>query len=170
MACRQAFCGHYQVTEARSFLMTSGQFNYNSLHFRYENTSTDILLTQKPLILCVAYRPQYNHTFWQRLDQSVEQALDVSSKITIVGDINENLLSRSQLNSADLMERKNLYNVIKEPTRVTRTTTTLLDPVIVSDDVSVRDSGVAELDKKVSDHRGTYISLGINATTKNVFY
>ncbi len=54
---------------------------------------------------------------------------------------------------------KNLRNVISEPTRVTNTTSTLLDTVIVNEDVDVVDSGVVEFDSKINDHRGTYVNI-----------
>ena len=129
-----------------------------------------LFLPQKSVILCVVYRPEYNNIpFWQRFDQSVEMALDVSSKVIIIGDVNENLLSSKKLSISNLMERKNLKNVIKEPTRVTESTATLIDPVIVSDDVIVRESGVVDFDKNLSDHRGTNVSIDIHASMKMCF-
>ena len=63
-----------------------------------------VCLPQESLILCLVYRPEYNNfLFWQRFDQSVETALDMSSKVMIIGDINENLLSSNKLNICDLI-------------------------------------------------------------------
>ena len=51
----------------------------------------------------------------------------------------------------------NLKNVIMEPTRVTDTTATLIDPILVSESSGVFDSGVIEIPNHISDHRATFL-------------
>ena len=52
----------------------------------------------------------------------------------------------------------NLSNVIKEPTRISVNSSTLIDPIIVSDACQVFDSGTITVDNSISDHKATYIS------------
>ncbi len=83
-----------------------------------ESIWIQLFLPKTSIMLCTIYRPEYNSQhFWTRLDNSIETALDFSCKIIIVGDLNENMLSRKSLNITEILNRKNLQNIISEPTR-----------------------------------------------------
>lgn len=60
--------------------------------------------------------------------------------------------------------------MINEPTRVSDTVSSLIDPVIVSDSCDVLDSGVLAVDNSISDHRATYLSLKIDLNLCNNYY
>ena len=48
--------------------------------------------------------------------------------------------------------------MINEPTRVSDTVSSLIDPVIVSDSFDVLDSGILAVDNSISDHRAIFYS------------
>ena len=59
----------------------------------------------------------------------------------------------------------NLSNVIKEPTRISVNSRTLIDPIIASHLCQVFDSGAVTEDNSISDHKATYVSI----KTKTLF-
>ena len=123
----------------------------------------EIFLPHKSILLCTAYRPESNTVgFWSRLEDAIDNALDISPKIVLLGDFNEDLLSVKQNVLKDLLKRKYLQNVITEPTRVTNKSCTLLDPIIVSNDVDVFESCPFEFFPNISDDKGTFININLN--------
>ena len=63
----------------------------------------------------------------------------------------------------------NLKNIITETTRVTDTTTTLIDPILVSQSSDVFDSGVIEIPNPISDHRATFLYVPFSYIRLNVY-
>ena len=63
----------------------------------------------------------------------------------------------------------NLKNVITEPTRVTDTTATLIDPILDSQSSNVFDSGVIEIPNHISDHRATFLHVPFSYIRPNVY-
>ena len=98
-----------------------------------------------------------------------DQSLDITNNLLVLGDINENILSGKKLNVTDIMDKKNLKNVITEPTRVARTSSTLIDPILVSDDLPVFSSGVVDFAKSNSDHKDIVVTINTSlAYTRNI--
>ena len=64
----------------------------------------------------------------------------------------------------------NLTNVITEPTRTIGQSSTLIDPILVTDSCSVLDSGVIPVSDQISDHKATYVSLKIQTDLSNSYY
>ena len=64
----------------------------------------------------------------------------------------------------------NLTNVINEQTRIAENSTTLIDPVLVSDACTVLDSGTLTIDNTISDHKATYVSIKIFVNTIRSYY
>jgi hypothetical protein len=58
------------------------------------------------------------------------------SNIVLVGDLNSNLFCVNNNNLVDIMNTFVFKNVIDKPTRVTENSSTLLDPIILSDSLS----------------------------------
>ena len=52
-----------------------------------------------------------------------------------------------------------MKNVISEPTRVTATTSTLIDPILVSQNCDPLHSGVMDMPGSISDHKATFIYI-----------
>ena len=62
----------------------------------------------------------------------------------------------------------NLKTGIAEPTRVTDSTATLLDPILVSQSSDVFDSGVIEKQNNISGHRATFLYVPFSYVRPNV--
>ena len=89
----------------------------------------------------------------------MEQALDYTPNVILLGDINVDFIKLTNKRMRDCLAIFNLPNVIKEPTRISVNSSTLIDPIIVSDACQVCDSGTITLDNSINDHKGTYVSI-----------
>lgn len=112
--------------------------------------------------LCVGYRPpSLTYTSLAALFQSlfVNLAVEVHSVI-FLGDTNVDLMSNASGEAkylCRLLKESNAVQLINEPTRVTATSTTLLDHIIVDRSVEVERTGVIDA-SSITDHRGLKIT------------
>ena len=58
--------------------------------------------------------------------------MEVNLNIVVLGDLNENLFDNNYTSLKNIILFNNLDNVIKEPTRIRATSTTLIYPKLVS--------------------------------------
>lgn len=108
------------------------------------------------LLLGVFYSPKTSDRhFFDRLNQNIEKAMDISKNIIIMGDLNEDLLNLNNHNLKNVLLVNSLNNIITEPTRGRA----LLDPVIIDFDQIVLDSGVLQVPPHISDHAATFCSI-----------
>lgn len=117
-------------------------------------------------MLCVAYPPDDTPLsfFEDTLKPIYTQALLLNKPIIILGDLNCNGLDSSCHEYAAInsfTREMNLQQLIKEPTRITTTTETLLDVILVSDPSSVRKVGVINF--PISDHLPVYAVLNLKS-------
>ena len=75
--------------------------------------------------------------YFDSLDKNIERALDTTSNIIIVGDMNEDLLNPNLHNLKDILILYSL-NIISQPTRRQG----LLDPIIIHKDMSFLYQGI----------------------------
>lgn len=157
---------------------------YMSSHLKYkrrnelespliENIWVQIKLKSFDIIICCYYRSDFTVSqsiFITEMQASIEQALDLTPYIVLVGDINIDFLNMQNTQLRDCLSLFNLTNVIEEPTRVTENSSTLIDPIIVSDNCKVLDSGTMDVDEYVSDHKATYVSVEINMNLSKSYY
>ena len=78
--------------------------------------------------------------------------MESSQNIVILGDLNADLLNENYRNLRDILLTNSLQNIITVPTRGRA----LLDPVIVSDDLTVYEPGVLTNPNQISDHSATF--------------
>ena len=120
----------------------------------------EVQLPQKCLFICVTYRPPNSPAkYWDAIDCTLEAALDITPHVVLVGDLNQDLLNPHFHNLHDILTRKHMVNVINEPTRVTLTTSTLLDPIIISPECEYNYAFVQDFPSDISDHKGVVIAL-----------
>ncbi len=111
-------------------------------------------------LICNVYRPpNYHLEFWHNLNVCLESASEIAKRIIIVGDINEDQLNPTTTKLRNILMVNNMKNIIREPTRVTIHTQTLIDPISVTEDISIYDSGIINTPSEISDHRGTYVYI-----------
>ena len=96
---------------------------------------------------------------WDNKNINIERAIDKNPNIVLLGDLNENLLNDNLSNLKHVILINNLEKVIKEPTRITPNTTTLLDPTLIPKDLEFYKAGCAESEQNISDHKATYVYL-----------
>ena len=92
---------------------------------------------------------------------SLETALDFTPYAILAGDINIDFLTLTNVQLRDCLSLFSLTNVIKEPTRITSNSSTLIDPIIVSDTCIILNSGTISAESEISDHKATYVCLQI---------
>jgi exonuclease III len=111
----------------------------------------------KPFIVTTIYRPpNANADFFDHLEKLIKQIDDENKEMYILGDLNCNLLEEkalfnmatNKLNS--LYELYQLSQLINEPTRVTMTTSSLIDHVVTNTPEKISHSGVVHTG--ISDH------------------
>ena len=93
--------------------------------------------------------------FFERLNQNLEIALDITKNVVIMGDFNEDILNPNNQNLKNVLLINSLNNIITEPTRGRA----LLDPILISFDQTVLDSGTLQVPPDISDHRATFLTL-----------
>ena len=109
-------------------------------------------------LLCVIYRPPNARVaLWNDINLIIERALDVNPNLIIMGDLNENVLVSNNVNLRNILLLNTLENVINEPTRITSTSSILIDPIIVSSSIEFYRSGCSDVDSTISDHKLTFI-------------
>ena len=116
----------------------------------------EIQLKNMNLLLCCLYRSNFKASqtlFVTEIQNSIEMALDYTPYVILTGDINIDFSNMTNIQLRDCMSLFDLRNVISEPTRVAADSSTLIDPVIVSDACIVLDSGTMDVDEFVSDHK-----------------
>ena len=117
----------------------------------------------KSLVFCVTYRPDYCPVscFVDDFMDKYSQALILGKPLIITGDLNCNLLEPGCPEAVALLDfckSVNLTQLIKEPTRMTETSSTLLDVIITPTNTNlVESSGV--LPCHISDHYLVYATL-----------
>ena len=111
----------------------------------------------KPILVGVCYRPPKQMDFFSLLEQSCLNCNNFSnSECIILGDFNtDNQHINCKTNQLHVslkhcMSMFDLSQLISNPTRITSTTSTILDLIIVSDPIKINKCGVSDLG--VSDH------------------
>ena len=68
----------------------------------------------------------------------------------------------------EILQNFSLLNTIHEAT-ITKNTRKIIDPILVTEDISYFDSGTIDIESSVSDHRGTYISMKTSVNYNNAY-
>ena len=124
--------------------------------FWEESLWVEIKINKRQFLLGTFYSPKpQDQLFFDAFDRNIEKAMELSQNLVIVGDLNEDLLNDNFRYLRDTLLANSLQNIISVPTRGRA----LLDPIIVTDDLSAYDSGVLPNPNEISDHSATYIVL-----------
>ncbi|CAB4045042.1 Hypothetical predicted protein, partial [Paramuricea clavata] len=122
----------------------------------------------KSIVLCVAYRPPDCPVscFVDDFMDNYSYALILKKDIFVVGDLNCNLLKSGPESDAlnELCSGLNLFQLIKEPTKVTLQSSSLIDVILTSNTSLVVESGVEET--HISDHFLVYSILNLKLPKK----
>lgn len=119
----------------------------------------DILFPKsKPILVGVCYRPPEQNDFLTKLENLCSKHNDfVSGEVIITGDFNIDVSRRGHpLNKAfqDLCSNHNFKQLIDRPTRITNSSNTTIDLILVTDKPKIANSGVIHCG--LSDHSITF--------------
>jgi hypothetical protein len=107
----------------------------------------------------VRQEPAY---YWQYFDFMLKRALDENCNIICLGDLNINCMANIPTNIRDIIFINGFVNIINKPTHFDNRTGnySLLDPILITDSISIIESDTLHIDREVSDHDGTYVTIG----------
>lgn len=130
---------------------------FNKIEPHSEQLWISLNLKGKKYSIGIVYRPPKGHvvSFIETLENSISELIPTCDSILVAGDMNINLLSpniRSVELFNDFIIAYNLNQIISEPTRITGTSSSLLDVIMVSEDVVVNSVTVNDLHTEISDH------------------
>ncbi len=124
-----------------------------------ESIWLNITCYQHKFLLGTVYRPPNSLAYrWNILRSMLDEAEpNLFNKMLLVGDLNDDLLPGLPCPLLNIIESYELHQFISEPTRVTPTSATLLDPIISNCPDMIRKAGV--IMPFSSDHHGTFAQL-----------
>ena len=125
------------------------------------------------MIVCVTYRPPDCPVTCIRDEPKPKfiEALLLGKGIIILGDMNCNLLKTSCYESKILLDtcsELHMTQLIKDPTRITSQTSSLLDGIMISSSSKVKSSGVVDI--AISDHSMIFCTLKLRADKPRLEY
>ena len=118
---------------------------------RLETVWIEVNLKPCNALVCCFYRSDFTASellFISELQESIETVLDFTPYVILAGKINIDFLTLINMQLRDFFSLFNLTNVIKEPTRITPNSSTLVDPVIVSNTWHILDSGTIAVESE----------------------
>ncbi|MES9882533.1 MAG: reverse transcriptase family protein [Sedimenticola sp.] len=122
----------------------------------------------KSFLVGCMYRPPDSKVEWvDRFENFMDHALNEGKEIIVLGDINKNLLDE-QINREwlNFINSLGLSQLVAEPTRVTNTTSTLIDHIYSNYEENISQANVSKL--CMSDHFAIFCNRKINhSASKN---
>ena len=127
-----------------------------------ETLWTEISLpNSKPFLVCTVYRPPCSNSEWIDLfEEELSIAQTTGLELIIMGDINIDLNPSPNRKWQNLIELFDLSQLIKEPTRVTESSSTIIDHIYTSKPENIIESFVSNY--SLSDHFPVCFSRKIN--------
>ena len=127
----------------------------------------------KSIVICTVYRPPNSdlNCFDAEFSDAVISALSLNHDVHVLGDLNCNLLNPQHHGSLAVMNFCSIFNltqVIKQPTRITETSETLIDVFLGSNTSLIREAKVVPA--PFSDHDLVFISLGLKKKPSKPVY
>ncbi|MCG8048030.1 MAG: reverse transcriptase domain-containing protein, partial [Candidatus Thiodiazotropha endolucinida] len=116
----------------------------------------------KPFLLCTAYRPPSAHCDWIDLfEEELSIAQTSSLEYTLMGDFNIDFTACSNNKWLNMIQLFDLTQLIIQPTRITQTTSTIIDHVYTSHPENITESFVSNF--SLSDHLPICFTRKVNS-------
>ena len=140
---------------------------FETVHFDFNITDflefliLKVKIKNKMYAFCVFYRPPNTNfnSIINDFDNIFSDLYPTVDEIVCLGDFNVNLLKIDNP-LVPLFENYNFVQIVDQPTRISRTASSLLDPIFVTDESLVSEFGVISADD-ISDHCLVYCCLRI---------
>ena len=116
-----------------------------------ESTDLELLwlevkrVNSSSLFIGIVYRkPDANTSFFNTLEENIDRVMAVSNNVMILGDFNCNMITNNSLSKKvnELCSFTQMEQIVKEPTRVTPHSSSLIDLILTSSTISTVQSGV----------------------------
>ena len=138
----------------------SFKVRHDLFDIRLELVWIELFSKGRNILIGTLYRPpSATADIWDIININFEKATSVSDRVVILGDFNEDQLNPAHHNLKDIMSLNSVKNIITESTRVTNSSSTLLDPIIISDYIVNLGSGIIPVKSEISDHSITYLHM-----------
>ncbi|CAC5394656.1 unnamed protein product [Mytilus coruscus] len=142
-------------------------------HDQVESMWFELKTRLRSILININYRSERQSSvyFWEYYDMMLKRALDENSSIICLGDLNKKFMSVIPSNTRDIIFINGLINIIDKPTHFdTRSgNTSLLDPILVTDSTPVVDKDTIPIDRGISDHDGTYVTIDCGFTSSRTY-
>ena len=119
-------------------------------------------------VLCCYRPPSSDNTFFTSLEAIIAKLDSSGNEIILMGDLNCNLLASNPNSNTRILnyiaELFQLHQLLKEPTRITESSRTLIDVIYTNNIKHIVDSGIIHLG--ISDHSLVYVIRKISVPTK----
>ena len=132
----------------------------------------ELYLPNRTLLIAQVYRPpRSEHIFTQnwldRVENSLQLAYSENKNIILMGDVNIDLWKPHPLDTKwlELCSNFGLVQIITEPTRVTKTSESLIDHICVSEDAEIFDKTAVKY--SISDHSPVLVKLDMKNKLQN---
>ena len=124
-----------------------------TLHSSIENLWISIKCNGVRYVIGSLYRPPDGTiSFLKDLELILSHMHSEADHVMFLGDLNVNLLNGDDKILLPLLESLGFSQIINEPTRITSSSSSLVDVICVSKDIKVSEFGVQDMDN-ISDHR-----------------
>ena len=122
----------------------------------------DICIHSQKMMIGTLYRHLKDLEFYKKLEKVLETILTRRKNLTLIEDLNSDLSKKGGQPEekvlgkrlVNILKSQNLHNIIKEPTRITQKTQTLIDLFIKSKKELIQEPGVIHLG--ISDYSLIY--------------
>ena len=151
------------IIYTRDHLSTKITLIRNAMTTSYDSIWLEVCHSSLPstlLIGCIYRPPSCPAQSTTMMFSEIEEALSLKHRVIICGDLNINLLNKSHpscIQLTNFLESHNLHQPITAPTRITSTSSTLIDVFLVSDHHLIKSSGVSNI--AISDHLLIHLTL-----------
>lgn len=134
-------------------VFVKNKFAYNH-HPDLESTDLEaiwfelILPQMKPLLIASIYRPPMDDQFFERF-KAILGNIQIHSEFLVLGDFNCNMLQclpqTTKLKS--ILEQHQMSQLIRDPTRITKSSSSLLNLIATTHPEKIHDTGVHHLQR-----------------------
>ncbi|CAC5358764.1 unnamed protein product [Mytilus coruscus] len=142
-------------------------------HDEMESMWFELKTKLRPILIDINYRSERQSTvyFWQYFDQMLKNALDENNRIICLGDLNKNFMSDLPSDIRDVIFINGLIKIIYKATYFdTRTSSSsLLNHILVTDSIPVLDKDTIPIDRGISDHDETYVTIDCGFSTSRTY-
>ena len=106
-------------------------FKYEKLHL--ETIWLQVHSIEGKVLICCCYRPSDKGSFWKDFSHVLDEVKnDQVNNLFIIGDLNADFKTTNGRELLQLCNYQNLICLVKEPTRITNTSATILDQAITN--------------------------------------